>query len=238
MSDESFKDQISKHGTSSDPQKERTTGRQITKDEIVKDLTILRAVVGEKTQLDSRGFGLCPFHAEKTPSFNIFIAASGRARFHCFGCGADGDVFNFLNRSENLSFTSSLKRIETILNQPVSAVFPFSEDLSSEDQRSEDPSTTPKSRFCERDCQKYINLREDYNILLEENLDLRQKHGLGEFKPTNEKSASIHLNLRSKTIALIAQIEHNPSIDKDMALYNRAFVDALRMVLEWTSGGA
>lgn len=45
--------------------------------------------------------GLCPFHDEKTPSFTVNPA---RERFHCFGCGADGDLIDFLMRTEKLSF--------------------------------------------------------------------------------------------------------------------------------------
>lgn len=51
--------------------------------------------------------GLCPFHGEKTPSFTVNPA---RERFHCFGCGADGDLIDFLMRTEKLSFKeASLK---------------------------------------------------------------------------------------------------------------------------------
>ena len=42
--------------------------------------------------------GLCPFHSEKTPSFTVF---PGTETFHCFGCGAGGDVISFVMRAEN-----------------------------------------------------------------------------------------------------------------------------------------
>ncbi len=45
--------------------------------------------------------GLCPFHDEKTPSFSV---NEEHAFFHCFGCGAGGDVFSFLRRIEGLDF--------------------------------------------------------------------------------------------------------------------------------------
>ena len=44
--------------------------------------------------------GLCPFHSEKTPSFNV---SSDKQLFYCFGCGAGGDVITFIMKAENLS---------------------------------------------------------------------------------------------------------------------------------------
>ncbi len=50
--------------------------------------------------------GLCPFHAERTPSFTV---NEEKGIFHCFGCGAGGNVFNFLMRLNNLSFPEQQK---------------------------------------------------------------------------------------------------------------------------------
>jgi len=52
--------------------------------------------------------GLCPFHAEKTPSFTV---SSEKQIFHCFGCGEGGDVFNFLMKHEGLSFPEAVKNL-------------------------------------------------------------------------------------------------------------------------------
>ncbi len=49
--------------------------------------------------------GLCPFHTEKTPSFIVYPDG----HYHCFGCGASGDVFTFVMRTENLEFREALK---------------------------------------------------------------------------------------------------------------------------------
>lgn len=50
--------------------------------------------------------GLCPFHNEKTPSFHV---SSDRQLFHCFGCGASGNLIQFVMRTENLDFVDALK---------------------------------------------------------------------------------------------------------------------------------
>ena len=50
--------------------------------------------------------GLCPFHNEKTPSFNV---SEENGFFHCFGCGAGGDVITFIKRAENLDYVDAVK---------------------------------------------------------------------------------------------------------------------------------
>ena len=52
--------------------------------------------------------GLCPFHDEKTPSFNVNPA---RQFFHCFGCGEGGDAISFLMKVDGLTFTESVERL-------------------------------------------------------------------------------------------------------------------------------
>jgi len=76
--------------------------------EIAERLSIVD-VVSEYVQLRRAGAnftGLCPFHAEKTPSFNVNPA---REIFHCFGCGAGGNAFSFIMRIEGLSFPEAVK---------------------------------------------------------------------------------------------------------------------------------
>ena len=54
-------------------------------------------VIGQRVHLRKAGKeykGLCPFHAEKTPSFSV---NEEKGLFHCFGCGVSGDVFDFVN---------------------------------------------------------------------------------------------------------------------------------------------
>lgn len=55
----------------------------------------------------SRFVGLCPFHSEKTPSFTVF--SDGDPHYYCFGCGAGGDVINFIMRMESLEYPEAVK---------------------------------------------------------------------------------------------------------------------------------
>ena len=68
-------------------------------------------LIGEHVPLKKAGRtfkALCPFHAEKTPSFVVF---PDTGRWHCFGCGEGGDVFSFLMKVENLTFAEALRRL-------------------------------------------------------------------------------------------------------------------------------
>ena len=68
-------------------------------------------VVSQYVKLNKRGstyFGLCPFHNEKTPSFSVTPA---KQMYYCFGCGAGGNVFNFVMEYENYTFGEALKHL-------------------------------------------------------------------------------------------------------------------------------
>ncbi len=66
-------------------------------------------IVSSYVSLKRRGrnmVGLCPFHGEKTPSFNVYTE---NGSFYCFGCGAGGDVITFIMRIENLDYVEAVK---------------------------------------------------------------------------------------------------------------------------------
>ena len=79
---------------------------------LVRERSAIEEVVGEYLQLRSAGGGslkgLCPFHDEKTPSFNVTPA---RGLWYCFSCSEGGDVFKFVQRIDNLGFTEAVERL-------------------------------------------------------------------------------------------------------------------------------
>jgi DNA primase len=71
----------------------------------------LAEIVGRRVKLIRRGrefTGLCPFHNEKTPSFSV---VEDKGFYHCFGCGAHGDVIGFTMQTENLSFPEAIEQL-------------------------------------------------------------------------------------------------------------------------------
>ena len=80
-------------------EKVREVAERISIVEVVSDYVPLRRAGGNF-------LGLCPFHAEKTPSFNVNPA---REIFHCFGCGAGGNAFSFVMKIEGVSFPEAVK---------------------------------------------------------------------------------------------------------------------------------
>ncbi|HEY1587737.1 MAG TPA: DNA primase, partial [Polyangia bacterium] len=77
----------------------------------IRDRTDIVAVIGEYVSLKRTGVnhkGLCPFHNEKSPSFNV---NAQKQFFHCFGCGKSGDVISFVSELEGKSFMETLREL-------------------------------------------------------------------------------------------------------------------------------
>ena len=79
--------------------------------ERVKQQADIVRVIGEYVRLKKSGqnfSGLCPFHQEKTPSFNVHPV---KQIYHCFGCGVGGDVFKFVMELEKCTFPEAIRTV-------------------------------------------------------------------------------------------------------------------------------
>lgn len=86
----------------------------IRKDDIeaVRNAVKIDEIIGEHVALRPAGIGslkgLCPFHDERTPSFNV---RPHLGMFHCFGCGESGDVISFVQKIDHLPFTEAVEML-------------------------------------------------------------------------------------------------------------------------------
>jgi DNA primase len=91
--------------------------------ETLKQQADIVRIVGDYVKLRKAGAqnfsGLCPFHSEKTASFSVHVT---RQFYHCFGCGASGDVFSFVQKVENVSFPEAVRLIAQKLGVPMPKV--------------------------------------------------------------------------------------------------------------------
>ena len=69
---------------------------------------VVSRVVALRKAGGSRLKGLCPFHSEKTPSFNV---DSDKGYYKCFGCGKAGDAITFVRETEQMSFTEAVEAL-------------------------------------------------------------------------------------------------------------------------------
>jgi DNA primase len=89
------------------------------KDHLKQQADIVR-IISEYVKLRKSGAqnfqGLCPFHKEKTPSFSVHAT---RGYFHCFGCGESGDVYQFLQKIEGITFGEAIRELAHKLGVPM-----------------------------------------------------------------------------------------------------------------------
>src|SRR5262249_46693276 len=88
----------------------RTIRERASLIEVVSDVVALRRRGGRSA------LGLCPFHAEKTPSFNV---SEEHGFYHCFGCDEHGDVFSFVMKTQSLSFPDAVRTVAQRFGLPV-----------------------------------------------------------------------------------------------------------------------
>jgi len=121
--------------------------------ETIKERLSINDVLASYIKIEKAGINFkarCPFHNEKTPSFFISPA---RNTFYCFGCGAKGDIFEFVERFEGLDFPGALKILAERANVPI--VF---EKKGERDER-----------------EKLFNVLEDATSYFEKNLEANKK---------------------------------------------------------------
>src|SRR5262245_9424528 len=103
--------------------------------ETVRQQADIVRVVGDYVKLKKSGAqnysGLCPFHGEKTPSFSVHAT---RQFSHCFGCGKSGDVFQFIQDIEKVSFPEAVRLLEQKLGLALRNTQYISEDEAEDAQ--------------------------------------------------------------------------------------------------------
>ncbi len=103
----------------------------------VRDRSPIAELIGEHVALRNAGGGnlkgICPFHDEKSPSLSV---SPSRGLFHCFGCGAGGDVIRFVERIEHLSFAEAVENLASRANIQLRYVEGGSAPIRNQGQRS------------------------------------------------------------------------------------------------------
>lgn len=108
--------------------------KQEVVDKII-DAARIEEVVGEFVDLKKRGIsliGLCPFHNEKTPSFNVSVS---RGIYKCFGCGAGGDAVRFIMEHEKYSYPEALRYLAAKYHIEVEETEQTDEQVQQRDHR-------------------------------------------------------------------------------------------------------
>lgn len=165
--DQTSKMKIVNPPTSHGEEQTKPTHNPVTTTQVINSLGLLRIVVNETVPLDDYDRSSCPFCESNNPAaFNIYKKTSDdRARFHCFSCGARGDVFNFIQQTNKITFQEARHKISELMGRRVLPVGV----LEDGQQTSHNSGLLDiKDKSCEADCPKYTALREDYNVILEQ----------------------------------------------------------------------
>lgn len=137
-------------------------------------------VIGAYTRLAQRGgsyVGLCPFHREKTPSFSV---SADKQLYHCFGCGASGNVISFIMQIENYDFGDAVK----FLAEKIRYELPQNGYMYNVEKQKEKESLFKIHKISAR--HYYDNLNAEIGVLARAYLDkrklalsVRKKYGIG-----------------------------------------------------------
>ncbi|HRJ36533.1 MAG TPA: CHC2 zinc finger domain-containing protein, partial [Flavobacteriales bacterium] len=103
--------------------------------ELITETARIEDVVGDFVALKKRGvnmIGLCPFHNEKTPSFNV---SPTRGIFKCFGCGKGGNSVNFIMEHEHVSYPDALRYLARKYNITIEEEQRSDEEMQQDTER-------------------------------------------------------------------------------------------------------
>ncbi len=163
-------------------------------------------LVGSYVTLVQKGayyFGLCPFHREKSASFSV---SPDRQMYHCFGCGASGNVFTFLMQLENDTFLDAVKRLAERINyklpeKPLSPA--YKKNLALKEQLYELNKVAAKFFFDRLNAEEGAEARAylDERKITQK---ARRHFGLG-YAPSDRKSLYKHLMDLNTDLSLLEQ---------------------------------
>ncbi|MEI8133818.1 MAG: DNA primase [bacterium] len=172
--------------------------------ERIRSATSIVDIVSEHVRLRKRGknyLGLCPFHTEKTPSFNVL---DDKGIYKCFGCGESGDVFSFVMKIEGLNFPETLEKLAKVAGID----YVKSEKRSDEVEDKTEPlvgACREFAGFC------YRSLRAEQGMGAMEYLrdrefsqDILKKFGVG-YAPEGDHSFLRSQSISSKTLGIYEQ---------------------------------
>ncbi len=169
----------------------------------IRDATDIIEYIGGYVKLKKRGknyLGLCPFHSEKTPSFNV---SADRQMYHCFGCGVGGNVFTYVMERDKVSFIEAVRMLAERAGIALPQYSSQQEDASNEQEQLyqvlrsaglfyyESLTTTPEGKFA----LDYFHQRGFSD-------DTIRAFGLG-YAPNSWEALLNHLKEKSFTIELM-----------------------------------
>ena len=126
----------------------------------IKERLSIEEVVSSYLKLERAGSNLkakCPFHNEKTPSFFVSV---DRGSYYCFGCGASGDIFTFVEEFEGLDFKGALKMLADKAGVPL---LPYTREM----------------KEAESEKEKLYRVMEEATLYFESNLAVKPPSELG-----------------------------------------------------------
>ena len=138
--------------------------------ETLRNRVSLSSIVGKQVKLTKKGnraLGLCPFHSEKTPSFNV---NDDEGFYHCFGCGVSGDAINYLRETRGLNFVDAVRELASIAGISMPEIGPI--DKAKQERQSKFLSCIDLATFFFQS-----NLKTQHG---EKALDYLKKRGLSE----------------------------------------------------------